>query len=85
MCCGQSEVWSRQHAQLCREVLPVSSVLFVDSGLIKMGIVLNYITEHKAVLQMKSFCVQINYDFFHNTILHLYLTMVYNIAEMMSH
>lgn len=34
--------------------------LFVDSSLMKMGMVLNFITGHKAELQMKTFCAHIN-------------------------
>lgn len=77
---------SRQRAQVRGEVLPVSSALFVDSGLMKMGIMLNYITEHKVVLQMKTFCAHINNDFFflHITILQQNFTMVYDIGEIMS-
>lgn len=67
MCRGQSEVLSRQRAQVRREVLPASSVLSVDSSMMKMGIVQNYITAHKVVLQMKTFCAHINYTFsYHN-------------------
>ncbi len=46
---------ARQPAQVRREASPASSVLFVDSSLMKMGTVLNYITKHKAVLRIKAF------------------------------
>lgn len=74
-CAVDNQVLSRHRARVHGEVLPASSVPFVDSSLMKMGIVLNYITEHKAVLQMKTFCAQINDDVFlffslENTILH---------------
>lgn len=63
-CCGQSVVLSRGRAQVRREVSPASTVLFVDSSLMKMGIVLNDMTEHKAALQMKTLCARMNDDDF---------------------
>lgn len=66
-------------------LFPASSLLFVDSSLMTIGIVLNSITEHKVVLQMKTCCAHINYTFFPITILHQFLTREYNIVEIMSH
>lgn len=72
MCHGQSKVLSRQRARVRGEVLPASSELFVGSSLMKMGIVLNYITQHKAVLQMKTFCAHINYTFLYHNIASIF-------------
>lgn len=86
-CAVDNQVLSRHRARVHGEVLPASSVPFVDSSLMKMGIVLNYITEHKAVLQMKTFCAWINDDVFlfffsrkHNI---ASVSMVRNIVEIM--
>lgn len=85
-CRGQSVVLSRGRAQVRREVSPASSVLFVDSSLMKMGIVLNYMTEHKAALQMKTLCAHINDDdfFSQHYFASLFYYSIYNIVEIMS-
>lgn len=77
---------SRGRAQVRREVSPASTVLFVDSRLMKMGIVLNYMTEHKAALQMKTLCAHMNDDDFFAS--HYFASLSYysihNIVKIMS-